>query len=237
MRHVAIRRVADTDRSIVAALGSHGVATVHEAMNRSGLMRPTIRPIFEGAQLAGRAITVLATAGDNWMIHAALELCDPGDVLVVGVTTDSSDGMVGDLLASMMMAQGVAGLVIDAGCRDVRRLREMRFPVWSRAISAQGTVKNSLGSINMPVACGGALVRPGDIIVADDDGVVVVPRERAGEIAAAADERSRSEERLRQRMAAEGFKPRLSHEMRTRMIELGMTWIDDAGDDTDGGAR
>lgn len=237
MRHVAIRRVAETDRSTIQALGSYGVATVHEAMSRSGLMRPTIRPIFEGAQLAGRAITVLATAGDNWMIHAALELCNPGDVLVVGVTADSTDGMVGDLLASMMVARGVAGLVIDAGCRDVRRLREMRFPVWSKAISAQGTVKNSLGSINTAVVCGGALVNAGDIVVADDDGVVVVPRERAAEIAEAAAKRSEFEDGLRQRMAADGFSPRLSHEMRARLTELGMTWLDNTDNDAVGGAR
>jgi 4-hydroxy-4-methyl-2-oxoglutarate aldolase len=231
MRHVAVRQLGGTERAVIEALDAFGVATVHEAMDRSGLMRPWMRPIFDGARLAGRAITVLATAGDNWMIHAAIELCSPGDVLVVGVTTDSTDGMVGDLLATMMRAQGVAGLIIDAGCRDVRLLREMRFPVWCKAISAQGTVKNSLGAINTPVVCGGALVCAGDIVVADDDGVVVVPRQRAGEIAAAAARRGQAEDRLRQRMAMQGYAPRLSEEMRRRMTELGMTWVDTSDED------
>ncbi len=226
MKHLVVRRLPEADPAIVEALASHGVATVHEVMGRTGLMRPAIRPIFEGAQLAGRAVTALATAGDNWMIHAAIEVCAPGDVLVVAVTAESTDGMVGDILATMMQAKGVAGLVIDAGCRDVRRLREMRFPVWSKAISAQGTVKNSLGAVNTPVVCAGALVRGGDIIVADDDGVVVVPRQQATEVAAAAARRSEFEDGLRQRIANGGPSPTLTDEVRKRMAGLGMTWVD-----------
>jgi 4-hydroxy-4-methyl-2-oxoglutarate aldolase len=230
MKNVVVRRVPETDPAIVEALRSHGVATVHEAMGRTGLMRPAIRPIFEGAQVAGRAITVLATAGDNWMIHAATEVCRPGDVLVVAVVAESTDGMVGDILATIMQARGVAGLVIDAGCRDVRRLREMRFPVWCKAISAQGTVKNSLGSVNMPVVCAGALVRGGDIVVADDDGVVAVPYEHAMEIAAAAARRAEHEEKVRLRIANRGLTTTLDSDARERMAGLGMTWVDTLDD-------
>jgi 4-hydroxy-4-methyl-2-oxoglutarate aldolase len=230
MKHVVVRRLPETDPAVIEALRLHGVATVHEVMGRTGLMRPTIRPIFEGAQLAGRATTVLATAGDNWMIHAAMEVCAPGDVLVVAVAAESTDGMVGDILATMMRAKGVAGLVIDAGCRDVRRLREMRFPVWCKAISAQGTVKNSLGGVNTPVVCAGALVRGGDVVVADDDGVVVVPRQHAEEVAAAAARRNELEERMRRRIASGGLSTTLTDEARQRMADLGMVWIDTLDD-------
>jgi 4-hydroxy-4-methyl-2-oxoglutarate aldolase len=230
MTHVVVRQVPGTDPAIVEALRAHGVATVHEVMGRTGLMRPAIRPIFEGAQVAGRAITVLATAGDNWMIHAATEVCGAGDVLVVAVTAESTDGMVGDILATMLQARGVAGLVIDAGCRDVRQLRAMRFPAWCTAISAQGTVKNSLGSVNTPVVCAGALVRGGDVIVADDDGVVVVPHERAAEVAAAADRRSQFEEKLRRGIASGGPSTTMTEDVRRRMTELGMTWVETLDD-------
>ncbi len=230
MQHLVVQRVPETDAAVIAALGAEGVATVHEAMGRRGLMRPTLRPIYEGAQLAGRAITALAAAGDNWMIHAAIEVCGPGDILVVALATDNTDGMVGDILATMMQVRGVAGLVIDAGCRDVARLREMRFPVWCKAISAQGTVKNSLGSVNLPVVCAGAVVRGGDIIVADDDGVVVVPRAQAAEIAVAAAKRGQFEETLRARIAGAAPSPVLTDEARERMAGLGMTWVDGLDD-------
>jgi 4-hydroxy-4-methyl-2-oxoglutarate aldolase len=230
MKHLVVRRLPEADPAVVEALATEGVATVHEVMGRTGLMRPAIRPIFEGAQLTGRAVTVLATAGDNWMIHAAIEVCSPGDVLVVAVTAECTDGMVGDILATMMQARGVAGLVIDAGCRDVRHLREMRFPVWCKAISAQGTVKNSLGAVNLPVVCAGALVRGGDIIVADDDGVVVVPRQQAEEVAAAAVRRGRLEEDVRRRIASGERALMLSDDVRKRLSDLGMTWVDTLDD-------
>ena len=230
MKHVVVQRVPQPDPAVVEALRVHGVATVHEVMGRTGLMRPAIRPIFEGAQVAGRAITVLATAGDNWMIHAATEVCGPGDVVVVAVTTESSDGMVGDILATMLQARGVAGLVIDAGCRDVRQLREMRFPVWCKAISAQGTVKNSLGSVNTPIACAGALVHGGDVIVADDDGVVVVPYARAEEVAAAAARRCQFEEKMRRGIVSGAPTTTMNDEVRQRMAGLGMTWVDTLDD-------
>jgi 4-hydroxy-4-methyl-2-oxoglutarate aldolase len=182
----------------VADLCEAGVATVHEAMDRTGLLPGYLRPIYPGARIAGRAVTVLTQAGDNLMIHAAVEQCRPGDVLVVATMSLSTDGMFGELLATALRSRGVVGIVIDAGVRDVAELTSMRFPAWSRAVSAQGTVKATPGSVNVPVVIGGALVRPGDVIVADDDGTVVVPLELAKETAASSLKRLRSEKSMRE---------------------------------------
>ena len=231
MRTVVVRNIPRAKPETVATLGELGVATVHEAMDRMGLMKPYMRPIYAGAQIAGSAVTVLAQPGDNWMLHVAVEQCRPGDVVVVGVTADNTDGMFGELIGTSLKARGVKGLIIDAGCRDVRTLTEMHFPVWSRAISAKGTVKATLGSVNVPIVCAGAAVRAGDIIVADDDGVVVVPHAAAADTAAKARQREQREEKSRARLAAGEFGLDM-YEMRPRLKELGLEYVDkpeDAG--------
>jgi 4-hydroxy-4-methyl-2-oxoglutarate aldolase len=202
MTNVVITDIPRADSASVKTLGAAGSATVHEAMGRLGLMHTRLRPIYPGAQIAGTAVTVFSRPGDNWMLHVAVEQCRPGDVLVVALSSESTDGMLGDLLATSFKARGVVGVVIDAGCRDVATLTRMQFPVWSRAISSAGTVKATLGSVNIPVVCGEALVHPGDVIVADDDGVAVVPRADAPAIAQKAAARLAAEEDKRRRLAA-----------------------------------
>lgn len=219
------RTVERADRAAVEALSAFGVATVHEAMGRLGLMRPYIRPVYEGARLCGTAVTVLLQPGDNWMLHVAAEQVREGDVVVAGCTTESEDGFFGELLATSLRARGAGGLVIDGGCRDVDDLRRMDFPVFSRAVNAKGTVKATLGSVNVPVVVANALVNPGDVVVADADGVVVVPAARAAEVAEAAARRETAEEGKRQRFR-DGELGLDLYAMRGPLAELGLTYLD-----------
>jgi len=230
MKTVVVRNIKRTDTGLVKRLGALGVATAHEAYGRFGLMKPYLRPVWSGAETSGTAVTVLAQPGDNWMIHVAVEQCQPGDILVVGCTTDNTDGMFGDLLATSLMARGVKGLVIDAGVRDAKSLREMGFPVWSKAISAKGTVKATLGAVNVPVVCGGINVVPGDAVVADDDGVVVIGRKDAAEVVAKGEKRVADEDGKRKQLGA-GVLGLDMYKMREPLAKAGLVYVDELEED------
>lgn len=223
-RPVVVRHVEQPPADAVAALEKYGVSTVHEAQGRCGLLATYMRPIYPGAAIAGPAVTVSVPPGDNLMIHVAVEVCRRGDILVVAPTSPCTDGYFGELLATSLRARGVEGLVIDAGCRDLRSLTEMKFPVWSRAVSSQGTVKATLGSVNVGLVCAGAFIEGGDVIVADDDGVVVVKRAAAREVAAAAEVRVRKEEATRERLAR-GELGLDIYGLRSKIKELGLEYV------------
>jgi 4-hydroxy-4-methyl-2-oxoglutarate aldolase len=225
MKPTIVRSISRPEGETVRLLGELGVATVHEAQGRTGLMRPYIRPIYAGARVAGPAVTVLCHPGDNLMLHAAVEVCRPGDVLVVALVSESTDGMFGELLGCSVQARGVAGLVIDAGVRDAAELTAMKFPVWAKAISAQGTVKETAGSVNVDLVCAGAMVRPGDVVIGDLDGVVVVPREKAAEVGRLGELRRVKEERTRERLRA-GELGLDIYGLRAKLAALGVDYVD-----------